>query len=344
MDTVELDYELPDSSIAQTPCEPRDAARMLTYFRNQVSHRQVSDLPEFLRRGDLLVVNNTRVIPARLHLQKSTGGLAEVMLLERLDELGVWRSLVRPGRKLPVGTVLGRPDTEVEVEIVGVVEDGQRLVRLRTASSNSLTSAQESTLLTTYGEMPLPPYITERLADAARYQTVYANEPGSVAAPTAGLHFTPALFGALESIGVRVATVELVVGLDTFRPVSTERVEDHVIHTERYNVPEASWELVERTRAAGGRVLAVGTTSVRSLESVSHSGALSGRTNLFIRDEHRWSAVDLLLTNFHLPRTTLLALVRSFVGPVWKDLYAEALTTGYRFLSFGDCMLLERRE
>jgi S-adenosylmethionine:tRNA ribosyltransferase-isomerase len=342
MDTSELDYELPEAAIAQTPIEPRDAARMLTYLSGSVQHLSVADLTSVLRRGDLLVVNDTRVIPARLHVQKSTGGLAEVMLLERHDETGVWRALVRPGRKLPIGTVLGRPDTRLRIEIMNVVEDGQRLVRIGTLDQPVLSLRDESLLLAEFGEAPLPPYITARLPDADRYQTVYANQPGSVAAPTAGLHFTPELFAALDELGVARATVELVVGLDTFRPVATQRVEDHVIHTERYAVPAETWRKVVETRQRGGRVVAVGTTSVRSLESVGATGMLSGRTNLFIRDGHPWAAVDLLLTNFHMPRTTLLALVRAFVGPVWRDLYGAALADGYRFLSFGDCMLLER--
>ena len=342
MHISELEYHLPESASAQTPVEPRDSARMLTYLSGQVLHSTVRDLPSFLRPGDLLVVNDTRVLPARLHLFKSTGAKAEVLLLERIDELGVWRALVKPGRKLPPGTVLGREGTDLRVEIVEVADDGQRLVRIGTEAQPALSAAAESALLMSVGEAPLPPYITVPLADAGRYQTVYAEEPGSVAAPTAGLHFTADLLDRLTTIGVRRASVELVVGLDTFRPVSVEVVETHVIHTERYRVPQATWELVQDTKSRGGRVVAVGTTSVRSLESAATRGQLEGRTNLFIYGDFPWSVVDVLLTNFHMPRTTLLALLGSFVGPVWKDLYRFALESDYRFLSFGDCMLVER--
>jgi S-adenosylmethionine:tRNA ribosyltransferase-isomerase len=344
MQLSELDYPLPEAAIAQTPVEPRDSARMLTYFSGQVHHAQVHDLPSFLRPGDLLVVNDTRVLPARLHLVKSTGARCEVLLLERLDDLGVWRALVRPGRKLPPGTVLERPHSDLRVEIVDLAADGQRLVRIGTTASPSLSVNDESALLLEVGEAPLPPYITAPLADAGRYQTVYADQPGSVAAPTAGLHFTPQLLERLSAMQVSRATVELVVGLDTFRPVTTERVEDHLIHTERYRVPDHTWELVHRTREQGGRVIAVGTTSVRSLESAAARGELSGRTNLFIHGQYPWAVVDVMLTNFHMPRTTLLALLGSFVGPVWRDLYGLALESGYRFLSFGDCMLVERHD
>jgi S-adenosylmethionine:tRNA ribosyltransferase-isomerase len=343
MHVSELDYYLPDTAIAQTPIEPRDSARMLTYLDGTVQHRQVFDLPQFLRSGDLLVVNNTRVLPARLHLNKSTGGQAEVLLLERLDDLGLWRSLVRPGRTLKSGTVLERPGTDLRVEIDSTVDEGQRLVRIGTTQSPSMSLEDETDLLSRLGEAPLPPYITTKLDNADRYQTVYAEQPGSVAAPTAGLHLTNQLFANLDAMGVQRAAVELVVGLDTFRPVSTETVEDHPIHTERFRVPPDTWEAVQRTKAAGGRVIAVGTTSVRSLESAAARKELSGRTNLFIHGSYDWQVVDIMLTNFHLPRTTLLALLGSFVGPSWRDLYQTALAEQYRFLSFGDCMLVRRQ-
>jgi S-adenosylmethionine:tRNA ribosyltransferase-isomerase len=343
MHVSELDYYLPDAAIAQTPIEPRDSARMLTYLDGTVQHRHVFDLPQFLRSGDLLVVNNTRVLPARLHLNKPTGGQAEVLLLERLDDLGLWRSLVRPGRTLKPGTVLERRGTDLRVEIDSIIDEGQRLVRIGTTQSPSMSLEDETDLLTRFGEAPLPPYITTKLDNADRYQTVYAEQPGSVAAPTAGLHLTNQLFAALDAMGVQRASVELVVGLDTFRPVSTETVEDHPIHTERFRVPPDTWEAVQRTKAAGGRVIAVGTTSVRSLESAAARKELSGRTNLFIHGAYDWQVVDMMLTNFHLPRTTLLALLGSFVGPIWRDLYETALQEQYRFLSFGDCMLVRRQ-
>ncbi len=344
MRTDELDYDLPEDLIAQTPIEPRDSARLLTYVGGEVGHRHVHDLPSLLCAGDLLVVNDTRVLPARLHLHKSTGAHAEVLLLERNDTANTWRALVRPGRKLPPGTQLGRDDCPFLVEIVDVLDDGQREVRFLDTSGAALDVATETTSLLKYGEAPLPPYITTRLENADRYQTVYADRFGSVAAPTAGLHLTHRLIAELEAKGVEMATVELVVGLDTFRPVATDTLEAHTIHTERYRVSPETWARVQATKAGGGRVCAVGTTSVRSLESAAATGELEGRTNLFIHGPYPWAVVDVLMTNFHLPRTTLLALLGSFVGPVWRDLYEVAIAEKYRMLSFGDAMFVERAD
>jgi S-adenosylmethionine:tRNA ribosyltransferase-isomerase len=343
MRTEELDYDLPEDRIAQTPLEPRDSARLLTYLNQTVAHRNVFDLPSLLRSGDLLVVNDTRVLPARFHLTKATGAQVEVLLLERDDETNTWRALARPGRKLPEGTILKREGFPFLVEIIEIVDDGQRRVKFLTGTGDPMSVETETATLLKYGEAPLPPYITTALGDAERYQTVYAERPGSVAAPTAGLHLTHRLLAELRAIGVIIAPVELVVGLDTFRPVSVDTVENHIIHTERFRVPETTWDAVHRTKNSGGRVCAVGTTSVRSLESAAARGELSGRTNLFIHGQYPWAVVDLLMTNFHLPRTTLLALLGSFVGPVWRDLYAEAITDGYRMLSFGDAMFTERQ-
>jgi S-adenosylmethionine:tRNA ribosyltransferase-isomerase len=342
MRTDELDYDLPEDRIAQTPIEPRDSARLLTYLNGVVNHRHVYDLPSLLRRGDILVVNNTRVLPARFHLDKSTGAKAEVLLLERDDTTDTWRALVRPGRKVRPGIVLARDGCPFGVEIIEVVDDGQRRVRFLHRNGDPMTVEQETATLLAYGEAPLPPYITTALGDAERYQTVYAERPGSVAAPTAGLHLTHRLLDELRAKGVATATVELVVGLDTFRPVATDTVEAHTIHTERYRVSPETWEQVNRTRADGGRVCAVGTTSVRSLESAAARQALEGRTNLFIHGPYPWAVVDLLMTNFHLPRTTLLALLGSFVGPSWRDLYLTAIEEKYRMLSFGDAMFVDR--
>ncbi len=342
MRTDELDYNLPEDRIAQTPIEPRDSARLLTYLDRSVNHKHVYDLPSLLRAGDLLVVNDTKVLPARFHLAKSTGAKAEVLLLERDDANDTWRALVRPGRKLQPGTVLNREGCPFAIEIVDVVDDGQRRVRFLHLNGDPMSVGDETSTLLAYGEAPLPPYITTPLTDAERYQTVYADRPGSVAAPTAGLHLTRRLIAELNDMGVSMTTVELVVGLDTFRPVATDTVEEHVIHTERYRVSQKTWDAVESTKSSGGRVCAVGTTSVRSLESAAARGELEGRTNLFIRGDYRWAVVDLLMTNFHLPRTTLLALLGSFVGPVWKDLYEQAIVEKYRFLSFGDAMFVDR--
>lgn len=323
--TASYDYELPEGAIAQSPAEPRPSARLLDALGDEVVHRRVADLPSFVRPGDVLVVNDTRVLPARLHLRKATGGAAEVLLLERLDG-DRWEALVRPGRRLPPGTVL-LLDDEPAVEVGDVIgDDGRRSVRV-------LVDPEIT------GEVPLPPYITKPLDDPDRYQTVYARRPGSVAAPTAGLHLTDAVLDQCRSAGADVRPVELVVGLDTFRPIAVERVEDHVMHTERYSVPAATMEAV----AGAERVIAIGTTSVRALESAAASGELEGRTDLFIRPGFQFRAVDVLLTNFHLPRSSLLVLLAAFCGDRWRRLYDEALASGYRFLSFGDAMIVDRR-
>lgn len=334
METAAFDYELPDAAIAQAPVEPRDAARMLVDGGCSAppEHRSVADLPDLLGPGDVVVVNTTRVLRARLHLRKPTGGAVEVLLLEPAGD-GRWEALVRPGRKVPPGTVLapvadGGPPLEVEVG--EVLDEGRRLVTLRTDDVPAALDA--------HGAVPLPPYITEPLADPTRYQTVYADQPGSVAAPTAGLHLTDRVLDRIRDRGAQVHGVDLWVGLGTFRPISVEHVEDHDMHTERYEVPDATWDACRRA----ARVVAIGTTTVRALESAAATGQRSGRTDLFLRPGSQLAVVDVLLTNFHLPRSSLLVLVEAFAGPHWRDLYATALAEGYRFLSFGDCMLLGR--
>ena len=286
------------------------------------------------------MVNETKVLPARLALRRATGGAAEVLLLEPLDgERKVWEALVRPARKLKVGEILASGSGVPVVRIGERTDAGDTFCVELVASGESIDGLA---VLEQYGEMPLPPYITERLADPDRYQTVYARRPGSSAAPTAGLHFTSELLDSLVSRGVQRAVVELVVGLDTFRPIGTDNPLDHRMHTERYRVPQATWDLCQETHAVGGRIVAVGTTSVRALESAATRNELSGRTNLFIYRGFDWQVVDLMLTNFHLPRTTLLMMVDAFVGDRWRSHYETALASGYRFLSFGDAMLLDR--
>jgi S-adenosylmethionine:tRNA ribosyltransferase-isomerase len=338
MDLADFDYELPEGSIAQTPVEPRDRARLLV-DRGRVDapdHRTVAQLPGLVGRGDLLVVNTTRVLPARLRLRKPTGGAVEVLLLERLAT-GGWEALVRPSRTVRPGTVLAAgDDLDVAFEGPGPGE-GTRLVELRVA-----TGADELDVLQRHGVVPLPPYITTPLADPERYQTVFADRATSVAAPTAGLHITPAVLDRCRATGAGIAPVELAVGLGTFRPMTSAKVEDHHMHAERYRVPAATLEACEAARAGGGRVVAIGTTTVRALESAALSGELEGRTELFIHRPWRWRTVDALMTNFHLPRSSLLVLVDAFIGSRWRDLYATALAAGYRFLSFGDAMLVER--
>jgi S-adenosylmethionine:tRNA ribosyltransferase-isomerase len=335
MDVADFDYSLPEERIAQVPVEPRDQARLLVDRGKDEAHehRRVAELPGLLRAGDLLVVNTTRVLPARLRLRKDTGGAVEVFLLERTAD-GTWDALVRPSRRVAPGTVLtAGPDLAIELGPHASDDtDGVRQVRL-------LTGGDELDALARHGAVPLPPYITAELADPERYQTVFADRSESVAAPTAGLHLTSEVLDRCRAAGVEVAEVELAVGLGTFRPMTADQVEDHRMHSERYRVPPATLAACERAE----RVVAVGTTTVRALESAARRGEAEGRTDLFVRRPFDWQVVDVLLTNFHLPRSSLLVLVDAFVGPRWRTLYEEALATGYRFLSFGDAMLVARR-
>jgi len=333
VEIAEFDYVLPDDRIAQTPIEPRDVARLLVdRGSDPPEHRHVRDLPDVLRSGDVLVLNETRVIPARLRLRRATGGATEVLLLEPWDaDRRTWEALVRPGGKLAVGELL-------ETGGVPLVRMGERTPAGDTFWVELIGDDDPVVLLDRYGEMPLPPYISERLGDPERYQTVFSREPGSAAAPTAGLHFTPALFERLADAGIGIATVELVVGLDTFQPISTHDPLEHPMHTERFRVPPETADACRRA----DRVVAVGTTAVRALESSARTGESSGRTDLFIHRGFDWQVVDLMMTNFHLPRTTLLMMIDAFVGSRWRDLYGVALADDYRFLSFGDAMLLDR--
>lgn len=323
-------YELPQEAIAQTPVEPRHAARLLVDrgAHHPPEHRRVADLPELLRPGDVLVLNDSRVLPARLRLCKSTGGAVEVLLLEQVGS-DDWQALVRPDRRVTPGTQLSAGD-DLVVEVGQRLAAGRRQVRL--------LAEDVAAALARHGQVPLPPYIRTALADPERYQTVYAAAPGSVAAPTAGLHLTRSVLDRCVDRGAVIATVDLAVGLGTFRPITAERLEDHEVHDERYRVPPETVAAVE----AAERVVAVGTTTVRALESWRATGMAEGRTRLLIHGGHHWGAVDVLLTNFHQPRSTLLLLVEAFIGPRWRDLYAVALAEGYRFLSFGDAMFIYR--
>ena len=333
----EFDYDLPEERIAQSPLEPRDAARLLVDRGSEVpEHFQVNQLVSLLGPGDLLVVNETRVLPVRLRLQRATGGAVEVLLLEPTDPARRnWEALARPGRKLHPGDLLSNARGTEVLKVLGRMPGGDTFELELLGVHNEV---DPTTLLVEHGEMPLPPYITERLQDAERYQTVYSTTPGSAAAPTAGLHFTHELLGRLREVGVRIEPVELVVGLDTFRPMSATDPRQHLMHSERYQIPESTWEACHNAQ----RVIAVGTTAVRALESAAITGQLEGRTDLMISRGHDWKVVDLMMTNFHMPRTTLLVMIDAFVGSRWKSLYATALAEGYRFLSFGDAMLLDR--
>ena len=331
----DLDYALPPGAIAQSPLEPRDAARLLVDHGDRVSHQRVSDLPGLLGPGDVVVVNDTRVLPARLRMRRATGGAVEVLLLHERDD-GDWEALVRPSRRLRPGEVV-EPDGSAgpaSVEIRDDLGEGRRVVRIHTRGLPLLQVLDE------LGDVPLPPYITAGIDDPERYQTVYARSPSSAAAPTAGLHFTEELLDRVRDSGAEVAAVELAVGLDTFRPITAARLDDHDMHTERYRVPDEALQALRRA----DRVVAVGTTVVRCLEAWAATGEASGRTSLFIRRPFQWRVVDALMTNYHLPRSTLLCLLDAFIGPRWRMLYGAALEHGYRFLSFGDAMFVPRCE
>jgi len=339
METADVDYELPAAAIAQTPVEPRDAARLLIDNGpgKPPAHGHVRELPSLVGPGDVVVVNTTRVLPARLQGSRPAGGRVEVLLLEPAADgaeraEGTWEALVRPSRKLPPGTWVEVGES-FRVCVGADHGEGRRTVELELPPGRGLLEALDHD-----GEVPLPPYITETLADPERYQTTYALEPGSVAAPTAGLHLTASVLDSIRSAGATVAPVELRVGLGTFRPIAVDRVEDHEMHAELYRVPEPT---LAACRAAE-RVVAIGTTTVRALESAAATGDLEGRTDLFIHGDRPFAVVDALLTNFHQPRSSLLVLVDAFVGPRWRGLYTEALDAGYRFLSFGDAMFLRR--
>ena len=343
MDISEFDYELPPELIAQAPLPERDASRLLVLERatGSVAHRAFADLPELLAPGDLLVVNRSRVIPARLLGRRASGGEAEVLLVRDRGE-GRWEALVRPGRHLRPGQrVTVDDDLSVVIESEALADDGRRQVRLL-SKRRDVEGALERA-----GRTPLPPYIRrpDEPADRERYQTVYAREQGSVAAPTAGLHFTAALLERLEARGIARAEVVLHVGPGTFQPVKVARVEDHRVAPEAYVVPAETAAAVERTRTAARRVVAVGTTTVRALESAARpDGTLAtgeGETGLVIVPGHRFQAVDALVTNFHLPRSSLLLLVAAFAGrEMVLRAYAEAVRERYRFYSYGDAMLI----
>ncbi len=370
----DFDYDLPQELIAQTPIEPRDASRLLVLNRasRSLKHRHFRNIGDYLRAGDLLIANQSRVLPARLLGHRAeTGGVVEVLLLAERSDLGPdhWETLVRPGRRLREGThiVFGdeqKQGLQLQAEILQRTEAGGRIVRFSTdnvgaqfiAPNNTPISATSTSdvpditvrdLIERLGRMPLPPYIHETLADPERYQTVYARISGSAAAPTAGLHFTPRLLQELRQQGVRVGFVTLHVGLDTFRPVESEDYREHKMHSEVIDLDAPTAELIRETRKAGGRVVAVGTTAVRVLESVAslHDGEIqpySGSTRLFITPGYRFQVVDAMITNFHLPRSTLLLLVSAFASKqLIEEAYQEAIRERYRFFSFGDVMLIE---
>ena len=340
MDVNEFDYELPEELIAQDPIEDRSSSRLMVVDRNtgEIAHRHFRDILEELHPGDCLVLNNTRVIPARLFgVKEETGAVIEILLLKR-REGDVWETLVRPGKKAKPGTVLDFGGL-MKGTVTDIVEDGNRLIHFA-------YSGIFEEILDQLGEMPLPPYITHKLQDKERYQTVYAKVSGSAAAPTAGLHFTKELLDEVRGKGVDVVEITLHVGLGTFRPVKVDKVEEHHMHSEFYMVDEDAAARINRTREAGGRIVAVGTTSCRTLESAADEQGVirpgSGWTDIFIYPGYRFKIVDALITNFHLPKSTLMMLVSALEG---KDLifraYGEAIKERYRFFSFGDACFLK---
>lgn len=331
-------YDLPENLIAQTPAEPRDSSRLLVYNRENksIEHKIFRNVTDYLKEGDVLVVNNTKVLPARMYAFTENGGKVEVLLLKRLEK-DKWEVLVKPGRKCTAGKKLTVSD-ELSLTVEDITPSGERIVTFN-------YSGVFEDILDRVGTMPLPPYIHEKLKDKNRYQTVYAKCDGSAAAPTAGLHFTPELLKKIEEKGVKVAEVLLHVGLGTFRPVKEDVITDHKMHSEYFEVSERSAEIINTARKNGGRIIAVGTTSVRTLESASDENGIlkpcKGNTQIFIYPPYKFKCVDALITNFHLPESTLIMLVAALTGrEEILNVYEEAVRLGYRFFSLGDAMMI----
>ena len=331
-------YDLPEELIAQTPAEPRDSSRLLVYDRNtkNVEHAVFRDVTKYLKAGDVLVVNNTKVLPARMYAHTQNGGAVEVLLLKRLD-LDKWEVLVKPGKKCQRGRKLKISD-ELSLTVEDITESGERIVRFE-------YDGVFEEIIGRIGNMPLPPYIKSKLEDKSRYQTVYAKTDGSAAAPTAGLHFTPELLQTLKDKGVQIVNVLLHVGLGTFRPVKEEVITDHKMHSEYYEISAEAAEAINRAKSEGRRVIAVGTTSVRTLESVADEKgfvkACNGNTEIFIYPPYKLKCVDALITNFHLPESTLIMLVSALCSKEEiLSVYKTAVDEKYRFFSFGDAMLI----
>ena len=339
MKTSDFIYDLPEERIAQTPVEPRDHSRLMVIDRSTgaITHRHFYDITSYLRPGDALVVNETRVIPARLIGERGGGGVCELLLLKQLGPKR-WETLARPGRRLKPGAEVSFGGGRLRARVLAETEAGGRVVEF-------ICEGAFEAALDELGEMPLPPYIHEKLEDRDRYQTVYAKQDGSAAAPTAGLHFTPELLDRIRAMGVDIVPILLHVGLGTFRPVKAEDVEDHVMHSEYYEVTEEAAARLNSARERGGRVVAVGTTSVRTLESAAlEKGRVepgSGWTNIFIKPGYEFKMVDALISNFHLPGSTLIMLVSAFMGRERTlAAYELAVKEEYRFFSFGDAMLI----
>jgi len=338
--TSDFFYELPEELIAQTPAEPRDSSRLLVVGQDGLEHRIFRDIKEYFKPGDVLVINDTRVLPARLLGQTVHGGAMEFLLLKRVG-LDEWEVLVKPGKKAKPGAVISFGEGLLKGHVLETTESGGRIVRFE-------YEGVFEELLEKLGQMPLPPYITKKLEDQTRYQTVYASHDGSAAAPTAGLHFTPELMEEIKAMGVTIVPVLLHVGLGSFRPVKAENIADHQMHSEYFEVSQESADIINKARKNGGRIICTGTTSVRTLESASDENgvkAMSGWTDIFITPGYKFKVVDKLITNFHLPESTLLMLVSAFAGyDTMMNAYKTAVDMRYRFFSFGDAMLLTRKE
>lgn len=340
MKTSDFYYDLPQELIAQTPIEPRDASRLMVLNKETgaIEHRIFRDLTKYLTDKDCLILNNTRVIPARIYGTKmETGAYVEFLLLTQ-KENDVWECLCKPGKRAKIGTKFDFGDGKLQGEVIDVQEDGNRIVRF-TCDGNIFAVLDE------IGQMPLPPYIKEKLENKERYQTVYSKELGSAAAPTAGLHFTPEMLEKIKAMGVKIGYVTLHVGLGTFRPVKVDDVTKHKMHTEHYHMPPETAELINETKKNGGRVIAVGTTSCRTIESVAaKNGCIcedDDNTSIFIYPGFEFKCMDALITNFHLPESTLIMLVSAFAGfDNIMNAYNTAVKEKYRFFSFGDAMLI----
>ena len=333
------DYHLPENLIAQTPLEKRDDSRLLIFDRKtkDMYHRHFKDITDFLKKGDVLVVNNTRVLPARLMAKKDTGANVEILLLKRIN-LNDWEVLLKPGKRVKIGTILTISD-ELKCELIEIKQDGNRVVRFH-------YNGVFEEILNRVGSMPLPHYIHEKLKDNERYQTVYNKVLGSAAAPTAGLHFTPELMKNILDMGVEILELTLDVGLGTFRPCKEKDITKHVMHTEHYRLTQDVADKINKAKIENRRIIAVGTTSVRTLETVAQNGmpleASEGETSIFIYPPYEFKVVDALITNFHLPKSTLLMLVSAFAGyENTMDIYETAVENQYRFFSFGDAMFIE---
>lgn len=342
MNKSDFFYHLPEEQIAQHPLEPRDHSRMMVLSKdnNEIAHKHFYDIVDYFNPGDCLILNNTRVLPARIYgVKKNTGAIVEFLLLNQIEN-NLWETLAGPGKRAKEGSEFTFGDGILEASVEEVLDNGNRIVRFFYDKNDNIFN-----ILDKIGQMPLPHYITEELEDKERYQTVYSKELGSAAAPTAGLHFTDEILDKLKNKGVNIGFVTLHVGLGTFRPVKADKIEDHHMHSEHYHLPKETADLINKTKAEGGRVIAVGTTSCRTLESAAtFCGEIredDRNTDIFIYPGYKFKCIDGLLTNFHLPESTLIMLVSAFYGYDKTFVaYKEAVDEKYRFFSFGDCMLI----